>query len=399
MSPILVPRLTIRDLDLSSRRLFLRADFNVPLDDLGRITDDTRVRSVIPTIELALDRGASLVLASHLGRPKSRDARSSLRPVAARLQELLDTDVTLTGDCTSDETLAACTALRPGQVCLLENLRHHPEEQAGDEGFARRLAALADEYVNDAFGASHRADASVSALPRLFPRAAAGLLMEAEVKALARLLGTPERPFVAILGGAKVSDKLPVLQSLLPRVDALIVGGAMACTFLQAIGEDVGSSLTEPTLHANVRDLMAEAQRRGVRVVLPQDHVVAGAIEAEAEARVIASGAFAPADRALDIGPGSREAFAEAMKGARTILWNGPVGVFERRAFAGGTRAVAAAVAASAAFTVVGGGDSVAALNDTGLADRIGHVSTGGGAMLEALAGEEMPGIASLATR
>ena len=402
------PKLSIRNLDLAGKRLFLRVDFNVPLDG-ALVSDDTRIRETLPTIRLALDKGASVVLASHLGRPLVRqggapDPKYSTRPVADVLAALLGRPVQTAPDCVGEEVEARCTAMKSGDILLLENLRFHPEEQAGDEAFAKRLARLADLYANDAFGTCHRADASVAALPRQFDRPAAGLLIEREVNALGKILNDPARPFVAILGGAKVSDKLPVLTGLLPKVDAMLIGGAMAYTFLSAAGQHVGDSRVEPELCDDVTALMASARERGVKILLPVDHVVAtGITEADAASARIVSGSFeaatdgAPANIGVDIGPATRAAFALEVSGARSILWNGPMGVFEVDAFAAGTRAVAAAVAASSAFSVVGGGDSVAALNDAGLGARVSHVSTGGGALLELLAGEPMPGLEALA--
>lgn len=391
------PRLSIRHLELAGRRLFLRVDFNVPLE-AGRVADDTRIRETLPTIRLALEKGAAIILASHLGRPKGGpEAKFSTKPAAAALASLLGRDVATSDDCVGEEISRRCKALRPGEILLLENLRFHAEEQKGDEAFARRLAALADDYANDAFGTCHRADASVAALPRLFARPAAGLLIEREVAALGRILRDPARPFVALLGGAKVSDKLPVLKGLLPKVDAILVGGAMAYTFLLASEQAVGGSRTEQALVGAVKDLLAAARAGGIRILLPVDHVVAPGIgEADAGSARIAAGPFTEGI-GVDIGPGTREAFAREVAAARSILWNGPMGVFEVDAFAAGTRAVAAAIAASAGFSVVGGGDSVAALNDAGLASKVGHVSTGGGALLELLAGEPMPGLDALA--
>jgi phosphoglycerate kinase len=391
------PRLSIRSLDLAGRRLFLRVDFNVPLED-GRVTDDTRIRETLPTIRLALEKGASVIHASHLGRPRGGpEPKFSTKPAAAVLASLLGRDVATTDDCIGDETTRRCRALRPGEILLLENLRFHAGEQKGDETFARALAALADDYANDAFGTCHRADASVAALPRLFARPVAGLLIEREIKALGRILRDPARPFVAILGGAKVSDKLPVLKGLLPKVDAMLIGGAMAYTFLLASGQNVGGSRTEPDLAIEVQALLASARSRGVRILLPVDHVVATGIgAADASSAKIVPGPFSECI-GVDIGPATREAYARELAAAGSILWNGPMGVFEVDAFAAGTRAVAAAVAASAGFSVIGGGDSVAALHDAGLAAEVGHVSTGGGALLELLAGEPMPGLDALA--
>jgi phosphoglycerate kinase len=390
------PRLSIRDLDLEGRRLFLRADFNVPVDG-GAIKDDTRIRETLPTIRLALERGASLVLASHLGRPKGGpDPKASLAPVAARLGKLLERLVDLTVDCVSEATAKRCASLSPGEVVLLENLRFHPEEQKGDAAFAQRLASYADEYANDAFGTCHRADASVSATARCFKHPAAGLLVERELNALSRLLARPERPFVAVLGGAKVSDKLPVMRGLLPKVDTMLVGGAMAYTLLMAKGVAVGSSLAEPTLLDDVRALLVEAERLGRRILLPVDHVVSIPTGSEPTTGRVVDGGFSEG-AGFDIGPRTIDAYAREVAAARTVLWNGPLGRFEVPQFAKGTEAMARAVAESKAYTVVGGGDSIAALNATGLSARIGHVSTGGGALLELLAGEPMPGLEALA--
>lgn len=398
MTSMLTPRLSVRDLDLGGKRVFVRCDFNVPLDEGGGVADDTRIRSALPTLELALERGAALVLASHLGRPKGRpDPRASLAPVAARLRDLLGRDVTLTRDCTSEATRETCRSAAPGEVVLLENLRFHAEEKDGDAAFADALASLADRYVNDAFGTCHRGDASVALVPLRFDRPAAGLLVEAELRALGRVLDEPDRPFVAILGGAKVSDKLPVIRALVPKVDRLLVGGAMAYTILRARGEDVGASLVEDGLVDAVRELLAAAESRRLPLSLPTDHVVVTDLADEAAARIVTAGGFRPEDRGVDVGPATRRAFADAVGGAATVLWNGPLGIFERAAYAEGTRAVARAVADADAFTVVGGGDSVAALNEAGLGARVGHVSTGGGAMLELLAGHDLPGIAALA--
>lgn len=396
MTPAVTPRLSIRDLDLARKRLFLRADFNVPLQG-ARITDDTRLRETLPTIRLALDKGASLVIGSHLGRPKGGpDEKTSLAPVAAALGALLDRRVALAPDCVGAETESLARALRPGDVLLLQNLRWHAEEQKGDAAFAERLAALADAYANDAFGTCHRGDASVAVLPRRFDRAAAGLLVERELEALARVLTQPRRPFVAVLGGAKVSDKLPVMRGLLPRVDVLLIGGAMAYTLLAAQGAEVGASRVERDMLDDVRNLLGEAQRHGKLVVLPVDHVVAAGIAPQdaGGARTVA-GAIVDG-MGVDIGPRTRELFGAEIQRARTILWNGPMGVFEVAAFSEGTRAIAESVAAADAFSVVGGGDSIAALNAAGLASRVGHVSTGGGALLELLAGDPMPGLEAL---
>ena len=397
MAHPVAPRLSIRDLGLSGKRLFLRVDHNVPMKD-GVITDDTRIRETLPTIRLALEAGAAVILASHLGRPKGGpDSKTSLRPVATRLGELLGGEVRLAPDCIGPETLGMARALAQGHLLMLENLRWHAAEQAGDAAFADQLAALANEYANDAFGTCHRADASVALVPTRFSRPAAGLLIERELKALGRLLTDPARPFVAVIGGATVSDKLPVMRGLLPEVDAILVGGAMAYTFMLARGVGVGNSRTEPDLLDAVRALDADALASGKRILLPTDHVVApGITPADVGGASVHDGGIVEG-MGVDIGPATRAAFARDIASARSILWNGPMGVFEVDAFAEGTAAVARAVASSPAYSVVGGGDSIAALNAAGLASRVGHVSTGGGALLELLAGEPMPGLAALA--
>ena len=386
---------TIRDVDWAGKRAIVRVDFNVPLDG-ARITDDTRIRAAVPTIAALREAGAAVVLMSHLGRPKGkRDPKFSLAPVAARLGELLGVAVPLLDDCVGPEVEAATRALKPGEVILLENLRFHPEEEANDAGFARQLAALGDIYVNDAFGTAHRAHASTEGIAHDLP-AVAGLLMERELDALGRALGEPERPFVTILGGAKVSDKIGVIENLLGKVDALLIGGGMANTFLAAQGSPIGKSLNEPDKADLARDLLARARERGVALALPIDVVIAPEMT-EAAPRRIVNIADVPTDEAIfDIGPETVQHYKTILNGARTIVWNGPMGVFEIAPFATGTRAIAAAVADSGAYTIVGGGDSVAAIEEAGLADRISHVSTGGGASLEFLEGRELPGVAAL---
>jgi len=379
--------------DLAGARVFVRVDMNVPLRD-GAVADDSRIRASVPTIEELLGRGARLVLASHLGRPKG-EARDDLRlaPVGRELGVALGRDVT-TLDVVVPEVLPE------DDIVLLENLRFAPGEEANDVSFAGALAEYADVYVDDAFGAAHRAHASVSALPELVlatgRAAVAGRLLEREVKVLGRLLEAPDRPFVAILGGAKISDKLAVIESLVARVDALVIGGAMAFTLLVAQGGHVGSSLVEPDRLEQVRSAIAAARARGVTIHLPIDVVAAPAIDAEAPAQVVAAEAIPDGLMGLDIGPVSVAAFAEVIAGANTILWNGPMGVFELEPFASGTRGVARACADADAFTVVGGGDSLAAVAKEGLADRFDHLSTGGGASLEFLEGRALPGITIL---
>jgi len=388
-------KLTIAQLDLAKRRVFVRADLNAPLDH-GRVTDDTRLRAVVPTIQYALKAGASVVLASHLGRPKGKVAPEfSLRPIAERLESLLDQHVELAPDCVGAATLERARALGPGQVLLLENLRFHAEEEANDDGFARSLAALAECYVNDAFAAAHRAHASIAAITKHLQPAAAGLLMQQELAALGRILESPDKPLVAILGGAKVSDKLTLVEHLLDRVDALLIGGGMAFTFLSSLGHAVGRSLVEPDHLETARRTLDAARRRGVALVLPVDAVVADGVDS-AQGRAVGIREMPAGQMGLDIGPRTVERFTKALTGARTIVWNGPMGVFERPPFAAGTLALARAVAGSPAFTVSGGGDTVAAVTQAGVAEQIGYISTAGGAFLEFLEGRTLPGVEAL---
>src|SRR5947207_6846256 len=388
-------KLTIADLDLRGQRVFLRADLNAPLA-AGKVSDDTRLTAVVPTIRYALDKGAGVILASHLGRPKgARDPKSSLGPVAERMSALLGQPVPLAPDCVGPEVSALAKSVGAGQVVLLENLRFHPEEEANDDGFARELAALADCYVNDAFAAAHRAHASIERMTRHLQPAAAGLLMQSELDALGHILEAPKRPLVAILGGAKVSDKVALVEHLLARVNALLIGGGMAFTFLHALGHGIGRSLLETDRVATARHVLDDARRRSVQVVLPIDAVVATGLDASA-GRAVGIRAI-PADQmGLDIGPRTVERFADVVKGAGTVVWNGPMGVFEKAPFAAGTLGVARAVAAGAAFSVIGGGDTVAAVNQAGGADRIGYISTAGGAFLEFLEGRALPGVEAL---
>ena len=382
-------------LDASGRRVLVRADLNVPIDN-GRITDDLRVTSSVPTITRLVDQGAKVIVASHLGRPKApNDPATSLQPVAERLATLLGRDVDMARDVVGPDARERAANLEEGQVLLIENLRWDPGETANDPAFVDALADLCEVYVNDAFGASHRAHASISGVPSRRP-GYAGLLVERELSALGRLLDEPESPYIAILGGAKVSDKLIVLERLMQKVDAIAVGGAMAYTFLAAEGHDVGRSRLESDQVTKLRDLVARARGRGVEVHLPVDVVVADTFAADADASIVAVDAI-PADAmGLDIGPESSRRIGELVGGAANVFWNGPMGVFEWDAFAAGTRSVAEAVAACEGFTVVGGGDSAAAIRKLGLADRVGHVSTGGGASLELLEGRELPGITAL---
>jgi phosphoglycerate kinase len=387
---------TMRDLALSGRRVFVRVDFNVPLEGTT-ITDDTRIRAALPTIAYALEQGATVILASHLGRPKGKpNPKYSLQPVAEHLGRLLGRRVAFASDCVGPAAVETIAANRGG-VIVLENLRFHPEEEANDAQFAKELASLADVYVNDAFGSAHRAHASTEGIVRHVKESAAGFLMAAEVAYLGKALGEPDRPFVAILGGAKVSDKLEVIENLLGKVDALIIGGAMAYTFLEAQGQPVGKSLVEKHLVATAGDLAARARARGIAFELPVDHVVAPRLEAGAPAETLAVNDPAIGDRmGLDIGPKTIARYADVIRTAKTVVWNGPMGVFEIDAFAAGTMGVANAVAGVHGTTIIGGGDSVAAVTQAGVADRMTHISTGGGASLEFLGGRELPGVRAL---
>jgi phosphoglycerate kinase len=392
---------TLDDLgDLVGTRVFLRVDFNVPLahsEGRSRVLDDTRLVEALPTIRELIGRGARLLVASHCGRPKGGpDPRYSLRPAADRLSELLSTPVAFAADCVGEPAQTAAAALADGGVAVLENLRFHAGEEANDATFAAQLAELASVYVDDAFGAAHRAHASVVGVPARVARRAAGRLVVREVTALARLLTSPARPFAALVGGAKIADKLDTLVNLLPRLDLLLLGGGMANTFLAARGFELRDSLVERDQLAVAAGVLADAEARGVRVLLPQDLVVAPALDHPAAAEVVAADAVPVGCRAFDIGPATRESFVRAIASAKTLFWNGPLGVFETPPFDAGTRHLAAALAALDAFTVVGGGETVAAVHQAGVADRIDHVSTGGGASLEFLAGKVLPGVAIL---
>lgn len=387
-------KLSIEQLPLAGRRVFVRADLNAPLEG-GTVSDDTRLRAVLPTLRYALEAGASVVLASHLGRPKGADPKYSLKPVAARLTELLEHPVPLAPDCVGEETERLARALPAREILLLENLRFHAEEEANDDGFARALAALADCYVNDAFAAAHRAHASIEAITRHLKPAAAGLLMRKELEALGRILESPARPLVAVLGGAKVSDKVALVESLLSRVDALVIGGGMAFTFLRALGHAVGRSLVEPDRIDTARAAMEAARRRGVPITLPVDAVVAEGLDSPS-GRAVSVRDIPPTHMGLDIGPLTVVRFTEVLRTARTIVWNGPMGVFERPAFANGTISIGRAVAEGPAFTVIGGGDTIAAVSLAGVTDRIGYISTAGGAFLEFLEGRRLPGVDAL---
>jgi len=387
----------IDHLPIAGKRVFIRVDFNVPLNKDGTVSDDTRIREALPTIRYALSRGAKVLLASHLGRPKGKvDPAFSLKPAADRLATLLGTAVKLVPDCVGAAVQEQVAALSAGEVLVLENLRFHAGEEKNEPGFARALAALAEVYVNDAFGSSHRAHASVVGMVRHFAGRGIGFLMRKEIDALSRLLADPERPFVAILGGAKVSDKIGLIRSLLPRVDTIIIGGAMAYTLQKAQGIATGKSLVEADKVEEVTVMLAEAARRGVTLLLPEDHTVAAELKAGVPSSTT-PGREIPGDQlGVDIGPQSIRAFTAAVRSARTILWNGPMGVFEIPPFDRGTRALAEAVAATTSFSVAGGGDTVAALTQAGLAEKISHISTGGGAALEFLEAGDLPGLAAL---
>ncbi len=388
---------TVRDIDWDGKRALVRVDFNVPLED-GQIGDDTRIRAALPTIRYLLAHGASVVLMSHLGRPKNKVVESMrLAPVVARLAELLPEASAIKGShaITGVAAEAAVADLRPGEVLMLENTRFDAREEANDPSMATELARLGDVYVNDAFGAAHRAHASTEGVAHHMP-AVAGLLLEAELAALGGALENPERPFVTIIGGAKISDKIAVIEHLLGTVDALLIGGGMANTFLLAQGHPMGDSLVEPDSVETARSLMALAEQRGARLLLPTDLVLADAFSADAKTRVAAVTDVTAGWRALDIGPATGAAYAEVIRPAGTVIWNGPMGVFELAPFAEGTRAVAQAMAECGGMTIIGGGDSVAAVEQMGLADKMRHISTGGGASLELLEGKVLPGVAAL---
>lgn len=382
---------TVRDVDVAGKRVLTRCDFNVPMEG-GKITDERRIAEALPTIRYMLERGARVILCSHLGRPKGVTPELSLKPIASQLSEMLGKEVPLQPDCVGDQVLKACMALNDGEVTLLENVRFHPEEEKNDAGFARQLAELAELYVNDAFGTAHRAHASTEGVAHLLP-GVAGFLIEKELKFLGQALEDPKRPFVAILGGAKVKDKIGVIDALLPKVDRLLIGGGMAFTFLKAMGREIGSSLVDETSLDYAGGLVKSASDK---LVLPVDVVVSKKIAEDAEAIVVAATEMPPEMMGLDIGPDSTKNYAEIIRGAQTVVWNGPMGVFEIPQFASGTRGVAEAMAECKGVTIVGGGDSAAAIQQMGLSQRVTHVSTGGGATLEFLEGKTLPGIAAL---
>jgi phosphoglycerate kinase len=388
---------TIRDIDISGKRVFIRVDFNVPLDRQQRITDDSRIRAALSTIAYAREKGAKLILASHLGRPKGKPAPEfSLSPVARRLGDLLGTDVKMAEDCVGEAVVHLVSGMQPGDVTLLENLRFHSQEQENDDAFAKSLAALCDVYINDAFAVSHRANASVVAITQFAPISGAGLLLEKEINFIKKAMADPRRPVAAVVGGAKVSSKLAALYNMLQHVDTVIVGGAMANTFLKYMGYAVGRSKIEEDRVAAAGDVMKKASEKGVRFYLPVDLVVALEPDAEAPAKIVPAQEIPTDWMALDIGPATALLFREALQDARTVVWNGPMGMFEIDAFSRGTTSMAASVAAAHALTIVGGGDTDAAVHMAGETDRISFISTGGGAFLEMLEGKTLPAIAAL---
>lgn len=388
---------TIEKVDLKGKRVFIRADFNVPFDENGNITDDGRIRSTLPTINYALDAGAKVVLASHLGRPKGKpDPKYSLAPVALRLNRLLNKEVKFAKDCIGPDVEHLVQGMRPGDVLLLENLRFHAEEEMNDEGFSKALAAFTDVYVNDAFGTAHRAHASIYGITKFVKESVAGFLMKKEIEYLQKTVANPVRPFVAILGGAKVSGKIGVIENLQNKVDKIIVGGAMAFTFIKAQGQEVGNSLVEPDMLEMAERLRKSAHDKGVKFYLPVDFVVAENANDGAETKIVTSQEIPKGWVGLDIGPATTRLFAEAIQDAKTIIWNGPMGMFEKDAYSRGTFAIARSVADAYATTIVGGGDTDVAVHKAGVSDSITFISTGGGASLELLEGKELPGLAAL---
>jgi phosphoglycerate kinase len=388
---------SIEEIGIEGKRLFLRVDFNVPLDKKGAVTDDTRIRAVLPTLNYALSKKAKVILASHLGRPKGQpDPQYSLAPVARRLSELLKKDVKLAPDCVGPEVEKMTAELKPGDILLLENLRFHKGEEKNDPAFAQSLARLAEVYVNDAFAVSHRAHASVEGMTKSFKEKAAGFLMKQELHYLGQVMENPTRPLVAVIGGAKVSGKLEVLQNLTPRVDKLIIGGGMAFTFLKSRGMEVGKSLVEDDLLKTAREILEAADKKGVQVFLPVDCVAADKMEASAQTKVVPVEKIPPAWMGLDIGPATIARFGEALQNAKTVLWNGPMGVFEMEPFSRGTMEMVRQIVKSGAVSVIGGGDTDLAVHKSGEAERISYISTAGGAFLELLEGKKLPGVEAL---
>jgi 3-phosphoglycerate kinase len=387
-------KMSISDLDVKGKRVIARVDFNVPLDAEGNVTDDKRIKGALPTIRYIIDNGGKLILVSHLGRPKNGpESKFSMKPAAKRLSELLGKEVILAKDVIGEDAKSKAAALKEGEILMLENVRFHKEEERNDPAFAKELASLADIYVNDAFGTAHRAHASTAGLADYLP-SACGFLIKKELDVMGKALDNPERPFVAILGGAKVSDKISVIENLLDKVDTLIIGGGMAYTFIKAQGNSVGNSLCEMDKLDLANSLIAKAKEKGVKLLLPVDTMVGREFKADTDAKIVAVDAIPDGWMGLDIGPETIKNFSNAIKDAKTVVWNGPMGVFEMEKFAVGTKKVAEALASSGAVTIVGGGDSAAAVEQLGFADKITHISTGGGASLEFLEGKELPGIA-----
>ncbi len=391
-----MPKKTVKDINVADKRVLVRVDFNVPLDrETNAITDDSRIREAIPTIRYLLDQKAKVILCAHMGRPKGPNPKESLAPTAKRLGELLGNPVQMAKDCIGPEVEAAAKALAPGALLMLENLRFHPQEEKNDPAFAKSLASLAEVYVDDAFGSAHRAHASTEGVTKHLP-SVAGFLMEKELKFLMGAVTNPERPMAAVVGGAKVSDKLAMLEHMADRVDALMIGGGMCATFFKARGYEVGASLLEPEMLANAAAVEARAKKRGLPLLLPVDVVIADKFAADANAQTVAADAVSPGWMILDIGPKTVELFAKELKRQKTVLWNGPMGVFEMPRFAAGTEGVAKAIANLQATTIVGGGSTAEAIHKLGLASKMSHVSTGGGASLELLEGKTLPGVAAL---
>ena len=387
---------TIDQIELKGKRVFIRVDFNVPQDEKGNITDDTRILLSLPTIRFASDAGGKVILASHLGRPKGKkDPKFSLAPVVERLSQLLGKKVALAPDCIGEEVQKQIREMKGGEIVLLENLRFHPEEEKNEEAFSRALASLCDIYIDDAFGAAHRAHASTEGMTRFVKTVAAGFLMTKEIASLEKALVNPQKPYVAILGGAKVSDKIGVIQNLLDKVTTLLIGGGMAYTFLKGEGFQVGKSLVEEDQIGFSLKLLENAKGK-IKFLLPSDHIAAERMDIQAKREIVKNGKIPSGWVCLDIGPETAKTFSEEIQSAKTIVWNGPMGVFEMEPFSQGTFAIAKAIANSSAFSIVGGGDSVSAVNKAGVADRISHISTGGGASLEFLEGKKLPGIEAL---